>query len=393
MMDIPSYCHFDTSCQGLEDTFYEMMLVFSPGLRIAVHHRCIAQTLEEVLEHLGGHIAYTFAMELHVPHEPRTSPEVESHLTEAVIHRKAEPISLYASFVSQGLSETLSKGQCGILHGMMLIHMKVTLAVHAQVHHAMVGQLFQHMVQESQSSMYVTLSVSIQIEFHRDICFAGSALDLCYPFSGKHHLTYTVPVTVGPYLHSPCTQIVCQHEICLPVPYHPRGLQVIVGLHVSGEHGSTRLACGQVFLWKTTVYEYLVEVHPLAVQYVQHKLMCGQELFHGIGIRAESVLIGYHYELIVGMLSEEPKGADGPWYEMEFLETVYLLIGRFGQYGTVAVYEECFPHLSLYLLPCSATVSTAQHHFLTHSALQPRLRVISFLMMRSGGQGDAGQNL
>ena len=103
MMDIPSYCHFDTSCQGLEDTFYEMMLVFSPGLHIEVHHGGIGQTLEEVLEHLGGHIAYTFAMELHVPHEPRTSPEVESHLTEAVIHRKAEPVSLYASCLPRPL--------------------------------------------------------------------------------------------------------------------------------------------------------------------------------------------------------------------------------------------------------------------------------------------------
>ena len=129
------------------------------------------------------------------------------------------------------------------------------------------------------------------------------------------------------------------------------------------------------------------------MQYVKHKLMGGQEVAFGIGFRPEAVLIGHHDKLIIGVLAQEAQCADGSRHETELQEAVDLLVGRLHQNGSVAVYEECFPHLSLYLLPCSATVSTAQHHFLTHSALRPRLRVISFLMMRSGGQSDAGQNL
>ena len=56
MIDISFYRHFDGSGQRFEDALDLVVLVLSFGLDVQVHLRCVAQTLEEVQEHLGGHL-------------------------------------------------------------------------------------------------------------------------------------------------------------------------------------------------------------------------------------------------------------------------------------------------------------------------------------------------
>ena len=115
-------------------------------------------------------------------------------------------------------------------------------------------------------------------------------------------------------------------------------------MHIGCEHACTRLAGGQIIGWKTAVNVYGIEIHAFAMQYVKHKLMGGQEVAFGIGFRPEAVLIGHHDKLIIGVLAQEAQCADGSRHEAELLEAVDLLVGRLHQNGSVAVYEECFPH-------------------------------------------------
>ena len=56
MINVAAHSHFQCSCQGFEYAFDLVMLVLAFGLDVQVHLRCVAQTLEEVQEHLGGHL-------------------------------------------------------------------------------------------------------------------------------------------------------------------------------------------------------------------------------------------------------------------------------------------------------------------------------------------------
>ena len=102
MVDVTANCHLEGSGESLEDTFNLVMLVIAFGFNVKVNASRVGERLEEVEEHLGGNIAYLFAMELGIPHKPGTATEVECHLAEAVVHREAEAITADASLVAEG---------------------------------------------------------------------------------------------------------------------------------------------------------------------------------------------------------------------------------------------------------------------------------------------------
>ena len=54
---------------------------------------------------------------------------------------------------------------------------------------------------------------------------------------------------------------------------------------------------------------------------------------------AETVLVAHHHELEVGMLADETEVAEHALRELQFLEGIYLLIGRLFDKRTVAVDE------------------------------------------------------
>ena len=76
MVDVTADCHFQAAGQSLEDTFYLVVLILSLGLDVQVHLGGIAETLEEVVEHLGGNVADIGAPELDIPDEPGAASEV-----------------------------------------------------------------------------------------------------------------------------------------------------------------------------------------------------------------------------------------------------------------------------------------------------------------------------
>ena len=100
MIDISPYCHLQGTGQCLENALYLVVLVLSLSLDVEVHPGSIAQTLEEVQEHLCRHFTDSLAMELSVPYQPGASSKVERHLTQAVVHRQTIAITLNAALVA-----------------------------------------------------------------------------------------------------------------------------------------------------------------------------------------------------------------------------------------------------------------------------------------------------
>ena len=97
MVNIALDRHFQSTRQGFENTLYLVVFVLSFGLNIEVHLRGIAQRLEEVKEHLGGHLAYLFAVELGIPYQPRAASEVEAHCAKAIVHRQRVTVAFDAA--------------------------------------------------------------------------------------------------------------------------------------------------------------------------------------------------------------------------------------------------------------------------------------------------------
>ena len=64
-----------------------MVLVLPLSAYVQIHLSGVAKALEEMQEHFCGHLADAFAVKLCIPYQPGASAEVETHLTETVVHR------------------------------------------------------------------------------------------------------------------------------------------------------------------------------------------------------------------------------------------------------------------------------------------------------------------
>ena len=85
-MDVAADSHADGTGKSLENALYLVVLVLAFGLDIEVHAGSIREALEEMKEHLGGHLPHPFAVELSIPDKPGTASKVKGDGAEAVIH-------------------------------------------------------------------------------------------------------------------------------------------------------------------------------------------------------------------------------------------------------------------------------------------------------------------
>ena len=115
--------HPQRSCQSFEYAFNLVVFVLSFCLNVEVHLRCIAETLEEVEEHLGGHLANAFATELGIPDKPGAAAEIERGLTEAVVHGQAEAVALDASFVAERFEQAFAECNSRVFYGVVFVDM------------------------------------------------------------------------------------------------------------------------------------------------------------------------------------------------------------------------------------------------------------------------------
>ena len=94
------YGHFYRAGKGLENTFYLMVLVFSCGRDVKVNQRVIRQALEEMIKEFCGNVPYPLPFEFGVPYEPGTTGKIYCHITQAIIHRQLEAITLNTFLVA-----------------------------------------------------------------------------------------------------------------------------------------------------------------------------------------------------------------------------------------------------------------------------------------------------
>lgn len=357
MIDVAPYRHLQATGQSLENPLYLMVLVHALGLDVQVHPRRVAQALEEVEEHLGRHVAHFLATELGIPHQPRPSAEIESHAAQAVVHGQTIAVTLDAALVAQSTQETLSQSQGRILYRVVFVHLQVAFRADIQIHSAMLADLLQHVVEESQSRTDVAPAATVQIQAYLNVGFLGRAAHTGFTFSCKKDFGNAVPtVHVADALvrkgvlvlllqnQGTATEVQGQLRVRLTVADDPTGRHVVTARSVTSQHGRTRLARGQILFRETAVYQHIVERYALSLQGAHHQIVHRPKSVFRKGIRAQPVLVGHHDKLVIQFLADKCQIAHHARHERQFLERVYLLVRRLFYQSAVAVYKQGFFH-------------------------------------------------
>ena len=140
-----------------------MMLINSLSFNVYVSLSSVCKGFKKVIKHFRWHLTYHFSCKFCFPNQPRSSAKIQSHLSQRIVHGQREAIALYPFFISQCLGKTFSQCNCSIFDGMVLVNFQVTCGFNVQIHPTVTGNLIQHMIKKSNSSINLTFSRSIQI--------------------------------------------------------------------------------------------------------------------------------------------------------------------------------------------------------------------------------------
>ena len=113
-------------------------------------------------EHLRGHLTNAFTVELGIPDEPGTAAEVEADAAQTVVHRQGVAIAFDATLVAECFQKAFAESKRRILDGVVFVDMQVAIAMNGKIYHAVFADLFEHVVEESQSSLVVRCTSAVR---------------------------------------------------------------------------------------------------------------------------------------------------------------------------------------------------------------------------------------
>ncbi len=127
--------------------------------------------------HLGGRVAYIFAVKGDVPFEIDTSPEVDEHHGPALVHRQHEAVAFDAAFVAKCRAQGVAERDGHILHGVMLVHLEVAATQYVESKPAVMGELGEHVVKKFQSGVDDRCrGVAVEVDVYLDVGLGGVTL-------------------------------------------------------------------------------------------------------------------------------------------------------------------------------------------------------------------------
>src|ERR1700677_1671507 len=303
----------------------------------------LGQRAEKMRNELGRQFADAFALEASLPDEIRPTREIDRDLCLGLVHGQQETVPRDALFVAQRLAQRRAQRQRAIFHGVMLIDVKIALAVELQGESAVLRDLFQHVVEESQSRGNAARPLARQIEAPGDVGFLGSSLDPGAARGAKNSAGNRGPAvldgTVDEDPQSRDTEFVGELEVGVAVADHEAACGVEgMNSNVFLDHAELRLAAPAVLMLVVRTHEYGVEVDSLAGEQVEHEPM---RLFEVLGRqtrRAEPILVGHHDELQARPPKLDQRGYH-PGHQFDLVEPVHFLVRRLLDQCAVAIHE------------------------------------------------------
>ena len=88
---------------------------------------------------------------------------------------------LHPPQVPQGLGKGLSQADPHILHGVVVVHPGIPLALHGEVKGTMAGKPGQHVVQKAHAGLNLILPRAVQVQLKGNLCLPGLPGNLALP--------------------------------------------------------------------------------------------------------------------------------------------------------------------------------------------------------------------
>jgi len=133
---------------------------------------------EELLHKLGIERAHLLRGQGRVKAEAGPAAEVYGHKREHLVHgQEALAVAPHAPLIAQGGAQRLPQRDADVLHGMVVVHLRIARAAHAQVKAGMGGKEGEHVVQKAAAGADVALSRAVEVQGEGNVGLGGFALD------------------------------------------------------------------------------------------------------------------------------------------------------------------------------------------------------------------------
>jgi hypothetical protein len=148
-------------------------------LCVKIRARVMHKPVEEIFHQFGLQIAHQPNLYTVFVDERRASAEIHRDYGERFIHRLHEVArAVYAFAITQSLREELAHHNADVLHGVVLIDIKIALRFDCEIEAAMFGEQLQHVVEEPDSGGDTVLAPSFDAQVACYPRFFGVALNL-----------------------------------------------------------------------------------------------------------------------------------------------------------------------------------------------------------------------
>ena len=223
----------------------------------------------------------------------------------------------------------------------MLVHLQIALAVELEPEAAVLGQLLQHVVEETDSGGHFGSGRCVEIDFHDQVRLAGLAAHAADPRRIDDLADELLPTTRLPGVDPEAThaQVVGELQVGVAVADHHAG----VAIHRSRAHefihqAGARLAAFAAVFGNVRANEDFGNFDPLGGEQRHQEFVRAVEVFLWEAVGSEPVLVADHHQFEAGILQFPQRGHDA-LRQPELRKAVDLEVGRLLDQGAVTVHE------------------------------------------------------
>lgn len=170
-------CSIECTSEGFVEGFDFVMIVtavLDTGVQI---HSCVdGRTLKEMKEHISCERAHPWRREFGSKDAVRSATQVDSHKSQRLVHRHiAMRCTDDTGAITQRLINCLTEAYRNILGSVVIVDMEIPNSLYGYVKLTMLGKEGQHVIEEADTCISLTLTCPIDIQRKRDSCFTSRA--------------------------------------------------------------------------------------------------------------------------------------------------------------------------------------------------------------------------
>ena len=224
---------------------------------------------------------------------------------------------------------------------MVLVNLQVAFRVDRQVHHTVLANLFQHVVEESQARSDIRFACAVKVQMYINICFLRCALHFCSPFASKEYLSNLVPRhSVLTENQSLATKVFSQLAVGIAVADDVAvGKVVFLIIYIGSQHAGARFSHRRIVFREMAVDELLVESDAFAFQRLKNEVVNRPEGIFRKRVCSQAVLVTHHHEFEIELFADKPQVLKHAACEFQFLKRVNLFVLRLLNQCAVSVYK------------------------------------------------------